>query len=129
MNLHDVVEVRATVVVTPVLEDEPIEIKAGWRGTIIAHAEKPTPCIWFNESYRDKPFLADLDAANLEVVWSNPLNIRKRIDENGRERVNVHDWMKTEYEWLKLTPEQIKAQMQETQDFLHSHLNHIKTKK
>jgi|HubBroStandDraft_6_1064221.scaffolds.fasta_scaffold4771203_1 hypothetical protein len=79
MNLHDVVEVRATVVVTPDLEDEPIEIKAGWRGTIIAHAERRTPCIWFNESYRDKPFIVDLAAANLAVVWSNPIKIRKRI--------------------------------------------------
>jgi hypothetical protein len=131
MNLHDVVEVRATVVATSDFEDEPIEIQSGWRGMIIGHADKPTPCIWFNESYRDKPFLADLDAANLEVVWSNPLKIRTRIDENGRERVNVHDWMKAEYEWLKLTPEQIAERRQEVRDFLdrHPELNQIKTKK
>lgn len=132
MNLHDVVEVRATVVVTPIFEDEPIEIQSGWRGTIIAHADKPTPCIWFNEGYRDKAFLVeDLDAANLEVVWSNPIKIRKRIDENGRERVNVHDWMKAEYEWLKLTPEQIAERRQEVRDFLdrHPELDRIKTKK
>jgi hypothetical protein len=50
MNELDVVRVRETVMATPDFEDEPIEIKAGWRGTIIAHADKPTPCIEFNES-------------------------------------------------------------------------------
>jgi hypothetical protein len=131
MNLHDVVEVRATVVATPDLEDEPVEIKAGWRGTIIGHADKPTPCIWFDESYRGKPFLVELDAANLEVVWANRAKIRTRIDENGREWVNVHDWMKAEYEWLKLTPEQIAERRQKVRDFLdrHPELNQIKTKK
>jgi hypothetical protein len=48
-----------------------IQIKAGWRGTIIAHADKPTPCVEFNEEYRGKPFLVDLDVANLEVVWES----------------------------------------------------------
>ena len=131
MNLHDVVEVRATVVATPDLEDEPIEIKAGWRGTIIARADKPTPCILFDESYRDKPFIVDLDAANMEVVWANPIKIRTRIDENGREWANVHDWVKAEYKWLKLTAEQIAERRQEVRDFLdrHPELNQIKTKK
>lgn len=120
MNLHDVVEVRATVVVTPDFEDEPIEIKAGWRGTIIGHADNPTPCIWFNENYRGKPFIVDLDAANLEVVWANRVKIRKRIDENGREWVNVHDCLKAEYERLKLTPEQIAERRQKAQSTLDS---------
>jgi hypothetical protein len=70
MNELDVVRVKETVVVMPHFENEPIEIKAGWRGTIIAHADKPTPCIEFNEDYRGKPFLVDLDAANLELVWA-----------------------------------------------------------
>jgi hypothetical protein len=71
MNEHDVVRVKSTVIVTPNFEDDPIEIKAGWRGTIIAHADKPTPCVEFNENYRAKPFLVDLAATNLEVVWKS----------------------------------------------------------
>jgi hypothetical protein len=71
MNEHDVDRVKETVMVTPSFEDHPIEIKAGWRGTIIAHADKPIPLIEFNEEYRGKPFLVDLDAANLEVVWES----------------------------------------------------------
>ena len=59
------------------------------------------------------------------------LKIRKGIDENGREWVNVHDWMKAEYAWLKLTPEQIAERRQKVRDFLdrHPELNQIKTKK
>jgi hypothetical protein len=30
----------------------PIEIKAGWRGTIIAYGEKPMPCVDFAEEPR-----------------------------------------------------------------------------
>jgi hypothetical protein len=67
MNLHDVVEVRATVVVTLDLEDAPIEIKAGWRGTIVAQADTPTPGVEYAQ-YRERPILVDLDATNLEVV-------------------------------------------------------------
>jgi hypothetical protein len=39
--------------------------------------------------------------------------------------------MKAEYEWLKLTPEQIAERRQEVRDFLdrHPELNQIKTKK
>ena len=62
--------------VTPNFEDEPIEIKAGWRGTIIAHADKPTPCIEFNEKYRGNLFWR---------TWTLP--IRKwsgNQDEQGR---------------------------------------------
>jgi hypothetical protein len=71
MNEHDVVRVRETVIATPTFEDAPIEIKAGWRGTIVAHADKPMPCVEFNEEYRGEPFLVDLDVANLEVVWES----------------------------------------------------------
>jgi hypothetical protein len=71
MNEHDVVRVKETVMVTPNFEDHPIEIKAGWKGTIIAHADKPIPLIEFNEEYRGKSFLVDLDVANLEVVWES----------------------------------------------------------
>ena len=56
MNELDVVRVRETVMVTPNFEDDPIEIKAGWRGTIIAYADKPIPLIEFNEEYRANLF-------------------------------------------------------------------------
>jgi hypothetical protein len=65
MNEHDVVRVKEPVMVTPNFEGDPIEIKAGLLGTIIAHA-----CVEFAEEYRGKPFMVDLDAANLEVVWA-----------------------------------------------------------
>jgi hypothetical protein len=39
-------------------------------GEFIAQADTPTPCVEFNEDYRGKPFLVNLDAANLEVVWN-----------------------------------------------------------
>ena len=45
MNEHDVVRVKKTVVVTPNFEDDPIEIEAGWRGTIVACADTPTSCV------------------------------------------------------------------------------------
>jgi hypothetical protein len=64
-----VVRVRKTVTVTPWFEDNPIEIQAGWEGAIIAQADTDTPCIEFTH-YRGKPFLVDLDVANLEVVWT-----------------------------------------------------------
>jgi hypothetical protein len=70
MNERDVVRVKETVTVTPNFEDTPIQIQTGWHGTIIAHADKPMPCVEFNESYRGKPFLVDLEASNLEVVWT-----------------------------------------------------------
>jgi hypothetical protein len=69
MNEHDVVRVKETVTVTPNFEDDPIEIQAGWEGTIVAHADKPTPCIEFT-NYREIPILVDLDVGNLEVVWT-----------------------------------------------------------
>jgi hypothetical protein len=55
--------------VTPNFEDHPIEIKAGWRGTIVAQADTPTPCVEFDEEYRGKASLVDLDVVNLELVW------------------------------------------------------------
>jgi hypothetical protein len=42
MNEHDVVRVRKTVMVTPNFEDDPIEIKAGWRGAIVALTSRYT---------------------------------------------------------------------------------------
>jgi hypothetical protein len=69
MNELDVVRVRQTVLVAPWFEDDPMEIKAGWRGTIVAQADTDTPCVEFNEEYRGENFLVDLDATNLEVIW------------------------------------------------------------
>ena len=42
MNEHDVVHVKETVRATPNFEDTPVEIKAGWCGTIIA--ERVSQC-------------------------------------------------------------------------------------
>jgi hypothetical protein len=42
----------------------PIEINAGWRGTIVADADTPTPLIEFTR-YREIPILARLDVSNL----------------------------------------------------------------
>jgi hypothetical protein len=36
MNELDVVRVKQTVLATPWFEDDPIEVKAGWEGTIVA---------------------------------------------------------------------------------------------
>jgi hypothetical protein len=66
-----VIRVRKTVLPTLTFEDDPIEIRAGWLGTIIAHADKPTPCVEFAEEYRGEPFIVDLDVANLEVLWES----------------------------------------------------------
>ena len=52
MNELDVVRVKETVLVTPWFEDNPIEIKAGWEGTIVTQADTDTPCVEFNEEYR-----------------------------------------------------------------------------
>lgn len=68
MNELDVVHVKETVLVTPWDKDDPIEIKAGWEGTIVAHADTNTSCVEFDEEYRGENFLVDLDAANLEVI-------------------------------------------------------------
>jgi hypothetical protein len=69
MNEHNVVRVKETVTVTPNFEDDPIEIQSGWLGTIIADADKPTPCIELT-NYREIPMLVDLGAENLEAVWT-----------------------------------------------------------
>ena len=45
--------------------------------------------------------------------------------------VNARDWLMAKYARMKLTPEQIKVGLQETQDFINRHpeLDQIKTKK
>jgi hypothetical protein len=42
MNELDVVRVKETVMATPNFKDDPIEIKAGWRGAVVAEADPPT---------------------------------------------------------------------------------------
>jgi hypothetical protein len=69
MNELDVVRVKETVLVTPWDKDDPIEVKAGWEGTIVAQADTDTPCVEFNDEYRGENFLVDLHATNLEVIW------------------------------------------------------------
>ena len=51
--------VRATVV-TEELFGGRIEINAGWRGTIVADSDTPTPLIEFMQ-YREIPILVDLE--------------------------------------------------------------------
>ena len=81
MNEHDIVRVNETVIATPNFEDTPVEIKAGWRGALIADADKPTPCLEFNEDYRGKPILggpgryqfgSGLDSRMKKVVYLRP---------------------------------------------------------
>ena len=55
--------------------------------------------------------------------------MKKKLKERGEGWVNAREWLKAEHERMGLTPEQIKAAMQEARDFLDSHPNHIKTKK
>ena len=71
MNELDVVRVKETVLATPWDKEYPIEIKAGWQGTIVAQADTNMPCVEFDEEYRGENFLVDLDAANSEVVWES----------------------------------------------------------
>jgi hypothetical protein len=78
MNEHDVVHVKETVRATPNFEDTPVEIKAGWCGTIIAHADKPMPCVEFNEDY---------GASNSWWTWT--LQIRKWSG-NRNEQNHLH---------------------------------------
>jgi hypothetical protein len=49
MNELDVVRVKETVTVTPIIDDLPVEIKAGWEGTIVAGAYTLMPMVEFND--------------------------------------------------------------------------------
>jgi hypothetical protein len=70
MQEIDVVRVIKTITAKPWFEDEPIEIKAGWEGTIVCLTapEDPVAGVEFTE-YRDVPILVDLEVTNLEVIW------------------------------------------------------------
>jgi hypothetical protein len=70
MQEIDVVRVKETVTVRAWFEDEPMEIKAGWEGTVVCLTapEDPVAGIEFTE-YRDVPILVDLEVTNLEVIW------------------------------------------------------------
>jgi hypothetical protein len=39
MKNYEIVRIKKTVFRTPIFDDEPIEIRGGWRGTIIEYAE------------------------------------------------------------------------------------------
>ena len=73
MNELDVVRVKSTVRVEELFHEGEIEIEANWEGTIVADANASTPMVEFT-SYRDRPFLVNLDVANLE--WSGNRNER-----------------------------------------------------
>jgi hypothetical protein len=57
--------------------------------------------------------------------------MKKKSNERGEGWVNARDWLMAEFARRGLTPEQIKAEMQEAQDFINRHpeLDQIKTKK
>jgi hypothetical protein len=59
---HDVVTLKQTVTLED-LKGKRVEIKAGWKGTIIAHADKPTPFVEFT-NYSEEPILVDVEAVN-----------------------------------------------------------------
>ena len=70
MQEIDVVRVKKSVTVKPWFEDESIEIKEGWEGTIVCLTtpEDLVAGVEFTQ-YRDVPILADLEVTNLEVIW------------------------------------------------------------
>jgi hypothetical protein len=78
MKDYDVVRIKDTVLRTPLFGDEPIEIRAGCKGTIIDYAETDAPLleidVWrdVEEGYpgviRAEPILVHVERTNLEVV-------------------------------------------------------------
>jgi hypothetical protein len=74
MNEHDVVRVREIVMVTPTFENAPSKSKRAGVERLSPLPISLCPYVEFNEEYRGEPFLVDLDAANLEVVWESKCN-------------------------------------------------------
>jgi hypothetical protein len=70
MNELDVVRAKSTIRTEEMFHGGETEIQAGWEGTIVADADTSTPMVEFTE-YSDTPFLVNLDATNLEVVWES----------------------------------------------------------
>ena len=82
MEQYDIVKIKETVFRTPMFDDAPIEIRAGWIGAIIEYAETDAPLleigVWRGpeeEGYeigpgeiRDEPILVHVERTNLEVV-------------------------------------------------------------
>jgi hypothetical protein len=66
MNERDVVRVKETVLATFNFEDTPSKLRRAGGEQLSPHTDKPPTCIEFNERYRGKPFLVDLEASNLE---------------------------------------------------------------
>jgi hypothetical protein len=67
MNEHDVVRVKETVVVTPITDESPVEIQAGWEGVIVECADTHAPMVEFMK-YREEPIIAHIEASNLEAI-------------------------------------------------------------
>jgi hypothetical protein len=67
MNELDQVRVRQTVTATPITDDSPVEIQAGWEGFIVECAETHAPMVEFMK-YREEPIIAHIEATNLEVI-------------------------------------------------------------
>jgi hypothetical protein len=69
MQEIDRIRVEETVTVRPWFEDEPIEIKAGWEGTIVCLYDADAIAGIEFTRCRDMPILAELEVTNLEVIW------------------------------------------------------------
>jgi hypothetical protein len=63
----DEVRVKQTVMATPITDDSPVEIQAGWEGVIVECAETRAPMVEFMK-YREEPIIAHIEASNLEVI-------------------------------------------------------------
>jgi hypothetical protein len=77
MNELDVVRVKNTALVKEAFRGHEVEIQAGWEGTIlaIANPSNPSTLMVAFERYSDKPFLVNVDAANLEVIGRETLEL------------------------------------------------------
>ena len=67
MNELDQVRVRQMVMATPITDESPVEIQAGWEGVIVECADTHAPMVEFMK-YREEPIIAHIEAANLEVI-------------------------------------------------------------
>jgi hypothetical protein len=81
MKQYDIVRIKETVLRTPFISNEPIEIRAGWEGVIVEYADTHAPLleigVWrdVQEDYeiapgviRAEPILVHVERTNLEVV-------------------------------------------------------------
>jgi hypothetical protein len=65
-----------------------IEINQGWRGTIVADADTPTPLIEFTQ-YREIPILVHLDVGNLSKARAHRRSFAPRQSESTHRSRNA----------------------------------------